>query len=80
MNGKECKFCPTIIGWLKTQKGKWTAVEANPIKRMGSDPLPRGKYYTTFGELFDANDVPNGVDVYRSHWGDCPGAEKARKN
>ena len=79
MKARQCSFCPTMIAMILTKDRRWTPVEPASYKRMGSAPLAKGHYYDKLGEKYDQDSVPNGIPVYRSHWGDCPGAKEARK-
>jgi hypothetical protein len=64
---------------IMTPNRKWHPVAAHPVKRMGSAPLDKGKYLDANGDMYDESSVPNGIQVWRSHWGDCPGAKEARR-
>jgi hypothetical protein len=79
MYDKKCEHCGEPLRFLKTAKGKNAPCEAEPYVRDGSDPLPAGKYYDWRGNLYNQDDVPCKTQVFRSHWGDCPGAAEARK-
>ncbi len=79
MNIKPCKYCHVPILMLLTAGGKFTPCEPGAVVRDGSAPPPKGKYYDLKGNHYDAVDVPCKVSVYRSHWGDCPGAKEARR-
>lgn len=54
-------------------------VDEKRLRRTGSAPMLKGKYYDTQGNLYTEDQVPCGIDVWRSHFGDCPGRDEARK-
>lgn len=75
----QCRYCPQELYFIDLPGGKRTPVHPKPVRRMGSAPLPKGTYYTIQGERYLHHEVPNGIDVFLSHWGNCPGAKEARK-
>jgi hypothetical protein len=76
MKSRPCTFCGQPIGFITTKERKHAPVSPQVVQRMGSAPPPAGKYYDEYGELYDASEVPNGLKVWRSHWGDCPKAKQ----
>ncbi|GEM_PF-4322198 len=79
MKARPCTYCGTMITMIQTLNKKWSPIEPQFQKRMGSAPLVKGKYYDEQGEIYDESEVPNGIKVWRAHWGDCPGAKEAKK-
>jgi hypothetical protein len=77
---RQCMFCNTLLNFIRTPEGKITPVDAKKQRRSGSAPLLKGKYYDGVGNQYTEDQVPNGIDVWRSHWGDCPGRDEARKS
>lgn len=80
MKQQQCKYCPQMIMWVETAKNhKPMCVELPTVIRHGSEPPPTASYYDEQGNYYKAEDVPVKMQVYRAHWGNCPGADKARK-
>jgi hypothetical protein len=76
----QCRSCGAEIRWITTSKNKKnTPCAFEKTVRHGSEPPPAGKYYDEQGDMYDAKDVPCGLVVFRSHWGDCPGAKEFHK-
>jgi hypothetical protein len=75
---KPCDYCPAMISWIETPAGRRVPVEAEPVMRHGSDPLPKGKYFDAAGNCYSEHDAPCKWELYRSHWADCPGRDRAR--
>lgn len=76
---KKCEFCPTILIWIKTETGSWTPCRSGMVMRSEGGVLPEGRYVTVRGENYSETTAPIETPLYRSHWGDCPGAAQARE-
>lgn len=77
---KPCRFCSVPLIWIETAKtGKHCPVEVPPVVRNGSEPPLEAKYFDIKGNFYHAHNVPMKTEVFVSHWGNCPGAEKARR-
>lgn len=74
-----CRYCRAPILFIETRKGRQTPVGSQEFTRQGLEALPPGRYFSDSGDCYDAAAVPAGLIVFRSHWSDCPGADKARK-
>ena len=83
MKQEPCKYadlgCTQLISFIDMPSTKRMPVHAEPTRRLTADLLPKGIYYTEEGTRYTHETAPLNVDVYLSHWGNCPGAEKARK-
>jgi hypothetical protein len=81
MKKQQCRYCPREITMVLTAKNqKWTPVELPGTIRHGSEPPEPGAYYDANGNFYaKADEVPCKVEVFRSHWGECPGRDAARK-
>lgn len=75
----QCRSCGAKILFLRTPKGKWLPVDAEPhdegtvlnVPRRGGDPLAR---VFTLAEI-----KRRGGQAYRPHFQTCPNADEHRK-
>jgi hypothetical protein len=74
-----CRFCPQEITWIRSVNNKMVPVEAGSYMRDGADPLPPGRYFDSAGNFWRESDVPCKIEVWKSHWAGCPGADQARR-
>jgi len=87
-NSITCEACGKDIHFQKTGgkkpdgKPKYYPVDARGPYVRGRDEIARGTYTDGQGGLWNEDGVPEGLEVWRIHFGDCPryqaGAEKLR--
>jgi hypothetical protein len=81
---KLCDYCDLPLIMLprwnhKKQKETIVPCEEKEYVRDGSDPLPKGIYFDVHGKSCNEENAPCKVVLLRSHWSECPGADKARR-
>lgn len=77
---KPCRYCDAVLRFIDSaEKRKPMPVLAEPIRRAGSEALQKGRYMDLKGNLYTESEAPNGVDLYRAHWSDCPGMNRVKQ-
>ena len=68
-----CRYCDRKIFFARTEKGASMPLEARPIKVFTVPPLGPGE------REHRCLRVQLEIDFFIPHWGNCPGADDARR-